>query len=85
MNGEVACGELGNQTKSFRAEDFKSLTEPDTTIAGEIGMGTACVIARLCLIACVCVLGGEVRVLTYAEWVRVGVHAYLGEGVRAVC
>ncbi len=44
-------------------------------------MGTACVIARLCLIACVCVLGGEVRVLTYAEGVRVGVHAYLGEGV----
>ena len=45
-------------------------------------MGTACVIARLCLIACVCVLGGEVCELTYAVGVRVGVHADIGEGAR---
>ena len=35
---------------------------------------------------CMCVVGGrEVRVPTYVEGVRVGVHAYLGEGVGGMC
>ena len=54
MNGEVACGELGSRTKSFQAE-IRGHTEPDSTIAGEIEMETACENACLCALACVCV------------------------------